>query len=73
MFLDYFDLDSLERLPPLSEMRDIDAIAKDISQQLELGELEDSESSGNNQAVNSSVSDDAQSDVVTTNSEETEG
>lgn len=72
MFLDYFDLDSLERLPPLSEMRDIDAIAKDISQQLELGELEDSENSGSNQAVNSSVSDEAQSDVMTTNNEENE-
>lgn len=73
VFLDYFDLDSLERLPPLSEMRDIDAIAKDISQQLELGELEDSENSTNNQAVNSSVSDDAQSDVMLTNNEENEG
>lgn len=45
-FLDYFSLDSLERLPPLSEMRDIDAIAKDISQQLELGELDGPDEKG---------------------------
>ncbi|WP_082868963.1 SMC-Scp complex subunit ScpB [Oleiphilus sp. HI0125] len=36
LFLDYFNLSSLEQLPPLSEMRDIDAIAKDVSEQLEL-------------------------------------
>lgn len=36
-FLDYFNLRSLEQLPPLSEMRDIDAIAREVSEQLELG------------------------------------
>ncbi|KZX77554.1 SMC-Scp complex subunit ScpB [Oleiphilus sp. HI0009] len=36
LFLDYFNLSGLEQLPPLSEMRDIDAVAKDVSEQLEL-------------------------------------
>lgn len=29
-FLDYFNLESLEQLPPLSEIKDLDAIAKDL-------------------------------------------
>lgn len=42
-FLDYFNLASLEQLPPLSEMRDIDAIAREVSEQLELGGFEGEE------------------------------
>lgn len=37
-FLDYFNLKSLEELPPLAEIRDLDLISKEVSQQLELGE-----------------------------------
>jgi segregation and condensation protein B len=40
-FLDYFNLQSLEQLPPLSEMRDIDVIAREVSEQLELGGLDE--------------------------------
>lgn len=36
LFLDYFGLQGLDKLPPLSEMRDIDAIAREVSEQLEL-------------------------------------
>jgi len=39
LFLDYFNLKSVDDLPPLSEMRDIDLIAKEVSEQLELGDL----------------------------------
>lgn len=39
-FLDYFGLKSLDQLPPLSELRDIDAIARDVSRQLELNDIE---------------------------------
>lgn len=37
-FLDYFNLKSLDQLPPLAEIRDLDLISKEVSQQLELGE-----------------------------------
>jgi segregation and condensation protein B len=39
-FLDYFGLKSLDQLPPLSDLRDIDAIARDVSRQLELNDIE---------------------------------
>jgi segregation and condensation protein B len=39
-FLDYFGLKSLDQLPPLSELRDIEAIARDVSKQLELNDME---------------------------------
>lgn len=45
-FLDYFNLKSLEQLPPLSEMRDIDAIAREVSEQLELGSFDGESSEG---------------------------
>ena len=35
-FLDYFSLKSLEQLPSLAEIRDIDLISKEVSAQLEL-------------------------------------
>lgn len=35
-FLDYFNLKTLEELPSLSEIRDIDVISKEVSDQLEL-------------------------------------
>jgi len=35
-FLDYFNLKSLEQLPSLAEIRDIDLISKEVSAQLEL-------------------------------------
>jgi segregation and condensation protein B len=35
-FLDYFNLRSLDDLPPLTDLRDIDVIAREVSQQLEL-------------------------------------
>jgi len=44
LFLDYFNLANLEQLPPLSELRDIDAIAREVSEQLELTELNDGDS-----------------------------
>ncbi len=34
-FLDYFNLKSLEQLPPLSEVRDLDDIGREIEQHLE--------------------------------------
>lgn len=37
-FLDYFNLNNLSQLPDLSEVRDLDAISKEVSQQLELTE-----------------------------------
>ena len=35
-FLDYFNLKSLDELPSLAEIRDIDVISKEISAQLDL-------------------------------------
>lgn len=40
LFLDYFNLKSVDQLPPLNEMRDIELIAKEVSRQLELGDLD---------------------------------
>ena len=40
-FLDYFNLKSLEQLPSLAEIRDIDLISKEVSAQLELMEESD--------------------------------
>ena len=37
-FLDYFNLHSLDQLPALAEIRDIDTIGREIAQQLELDE-----------------------------------
>ena len=35
-FLDYFNMQSLEQLPPLSEIRDLEAISLEIEKQIEL-------------------------------------
>jgi segregation and condensation protein B len=34
-FLDYFNLTSLDQLPPLSDSRDLDAIGREIEQKIE--------------------------------------
>lgn len=48
-FLDYFNLNNLSQLPDLSEVRDLDTIGKEISQQLELTEqFESQDDSGEN-------------------------
>lgn len=43
LFLDYFNLSSLDQLPPLAEIRDLDLISKEVSQQLELDTSVDEE------------------------------
>lgn len=43
-FLDHFSLDSLEALPPLSELRDLDLIAKELeAKESQMGETEETE------------------------------
>ncbi len=44
-FLDYFNLKSLEQLPPLAEIRDLDIISKELSEQLEFEVQDDSDGS----------------------------
>jgi segregation and condensation protein B len=39
-FLDHFNLKNLEELPPLSEMRDLQAIEQDLMDRVEQGEIE---------------------------------
>jgi len=34
-FLDYFNLQSLDELPPLSEVRDLDAISREVEDRLQ--------------------------------------
>lgn len=44
-FLDYFNLHSLDQLPALAEVRDIDTISREIAQQLELEESDHAQDS----------------------------
>lgn len=52
-FLDYFNLHSLDQLPALAEIRDLDEISRDITRQLELDE------SVNSESANDAASDEA--------------
>lgn len=45
-FLDYFNMKSLDQLPPLSEVRDLEDIGREIEQNMQ-GEIEFKESSAN--------------------------
>ncbi len=49
-FLSHFNLQSLEDLPTLAEIRDLDLIAKEVNSQLELGDLESPEEEASPQA-----------------------
>lgn len=66
-FLDYFNLSSLDQLPPLSELRDIDAIARDVSEQLELTV---DESGSENEAESEEQG--SESNLITENAQNTE-
>lgn len=52
-FLSYFNLESLEDLPTLAEIRDLDLISKEVNAQLELKELGDQEESSTKQIESS--------------------
>ncbi|TNC82604.1 MAG: SMC-Scp complex subunit ScpB [Oleiphilus sp.] len=43
VFLDYFNLHSLDQLPALADVRDIDTISREIAQQLELEDTQEPE------------------------------
>ncbi len=64
-FLDYFNLKSLEDLPPLSELKDIDA----INEQLVLGETSEANSE---EAANSEVKDLESKDMVSEDADKDE-
>ncbi|MDX1755595.1 MAG: SMC-Scp complex subunit ScpB [Marinobacter sp.] len=49
-FLDYFNMKSLDQLPPLSEVRDLEDIGREIEQSMQ-GEIEFKESSGDDEAA----------------------
>ncbi len=52
-FLDHFNLNSLEQLPPLAEIRDLDLISREVATQLELET--DPEVSASNAAIESQL------------------
>jgi segregation and condensation protein B len=57
-FLDYFNLSSLEQLPPLSEIRDLEAISREIEAQLEfsIGESVTGHLDDDGQAIEEKIS-----------------
>jgi segregation and condensation protein B len=65
-FLDYFNLKSLEDLPPLAELRDIDSINAELdlalpeAEQAELDESVDATDAGSDSAVDDSIAEEAE-------------
>lgn len=57
-FLDYFNMKSLDQLPPLSEVRDLEDIGREIEQNMQ-GEIEFKESSANGDGGSPEEADDS--------------